>query len=157
MGCFQSGLDVAGQEFLEFEAGLSGASFDFAKERVGDFERGAHESILAQKRTGLNPECLGAVKEDEQDGLARTRGTTQQNSRSTLRGQLSAFFRETVLLQAAIGFLGKGAFDQGSIQKLSDPKIQFCRDAGMSEGTRQIRLGKGGGTQAIQDSGSERL
>jgi len=112
MGCFQSGFDVAGQELLEFEAGLSGASFDFAKERVGNFKSGAHGNILAQKHTGLKPECLGAVKENGKDDLARTRGTTQQNNRSTLRGQLSAFFRETVLLQAAVGFLGKGVLDQ---------------------------------------------
>ena len=75
MGRFQSRFDVAGEEFLEFEAGLGGASFDLAKERVGDFERGAHGSILAQKHTGLNPECLGTVKEDGKDGLARTLAT----------------------------------------------------------------------------------
>jgi hypothetical protein len=47
MGRFQSRFDVAGEEFLEFEAGLGGASFDLAKERVGDSERGLKESILA--------------------------------------------------------------------------------------------------------------
>lgn len=91
---------------MSWRAGLSGASFDLAKERVRDFERGAHGNILAQKRTGLKPECLG------QDGLARTRGTTQRSNRSSLIGHLSACILETVLLQAAIGFLGKGVLDQ---------------------------------------------
>ena len=74
-GRFQYRFDVAGEEFLEFEAGLGGASFDLAKERVRDFERGAHGNILAQKHTGLNPDCLGAGKEDGKDDLARTLGT----------------------------------------------------------------------------------
>ena len=112
MGRFESRFDVAGEKFLEFEAGLGGASFDLAKERVGDFERGAHGSILAQKHTGLNPDCLGAGKEDGKDDLARTLGTKQRSNRSSLTGHLSACIRQTVLLQAAVGFLGKGVLDQ---------------------------------------------
>jgi hypothetical protein len=47
MGRFQSRFDVAGEEFLEFEAGLGGARFNLTKERVGDLVRSSHENILA--------------------------------------------------------------------------------------------------------------
>ena len=70
-------MSTPGEEFLEFEARLSGTSFDLAKERVGDFERGAHGSILAQKRTGLKPECPRAMKAVE-EGWA---GWLSQNTR----------------------------------------------------------------------------
>ena len=81
MGRFQSRLDVAGEELLEFKAGLSSARSDFAKERVGYFESGAHGSILAQKRVGLKLECPWAMKGDGKDASARTPGMAPRNGR----------------------------------------------------------------------------
>jgi hypothetical protein len=43
----ESCLDVTGEEFLEFEPGLSGARFDLAKERIREFEPGSLGDILA--------------------------------------------------------------------------------------------------------------
>ena len=38
VGRFQARLNVAGEELLQFQTGLSGARFNFAKEWVGEFQ-----------------------------------------------------------------------------------------------------------------------
>jgi|LakMenE01Jun11ns_1017448.scaffolds.fasta_scaffold6538398_1 hypothetical protein len=45
----------------------------------------------------------------------------------------SASRRKPVFLQAAIGFLGDGAFDEIKVEKLIHPLIEFAGDAAVSE------------------------
>jgi hypothetical protein len=52
-------------EFLEFQTGLSGARFHFARERVGEFDCRSHQSILAPKRASLKPELQGRARNQE--------------------------------------------------------------------------------------------
>ena len=67
VGRFQARLNVAGEELLQFQTGLSGARFNFAKEWVGEFQCRSHKSILAQKRASLNPELPAGQRRNKEE------------------------------------------------------------------------------------------
>ena len=48
----------------------------------------------------------------------------------------AAFRSESVFLEAAVGFVGNGHFDEAGIEHFPDPLVQFTLETGMDSNRR---------------------